>query len=36
VTAAAPVIGQDNEIVFREYLGLTEEEYRKLEENGVI
>jgi crotonobetainyl-CoA:carnitine CoA-transferase CaiB-like acyl-CoA transferase len=36
VTAAAPLIGQDNEIVFREYLGLTEEEYRKLEENGVI
>lgn len=36
VTAPAPVIAQDNEIVFREFLGLTEEEFRKLEENGVI
>ncbi len=36
VTAAAPTIGQDNEIVFREFLGLSDEEYRTLAENGVI
>ena len=36
VTAPAPVIGQDNEIVFREYLGLPAEEYQKLKDNGVI
>lgn len=36
VTAPAPLIGQDNEIVFREYLGLSEEDYRKLKDNGVF
>ena len=36
VTAPAPVLGQDNEIVFKEYLGLSEEEYKELEENGVF
>jgi crotonobetainyl-CoA:carnitine CoA-transferase CaiB-like acyl-CoA transferase len=36
VTAPAPVIGQDNELVFRQYLGLSDEDYRKLKENGVI
>ena len=36
VTAPAPTIGQDNEIVFRQYLGLSDEEYRKLKENCVI
>jgi len=36
VTAPAPVIGQDNELVFREFLGLSEDEYKKLEKNGVL
>jgi len=36
VVAPAPLLAQDNEIVFRDFLGLGEEEYRKLEENGVI
>ena len=36
VTAPAPVIGQDNELVFREFLGLSQEEYQELEENGVF
>ncbi|MDX1486054.1 MAG: CoA transferase, partial [Alphaproteobacteria bacterium] len=36
VTAPAPLLGQDNEIVFREFLGLSEAEYKELEENGVI
>jgi crotonobetainyl-CoA:carnitine CoA-transferase CaiB-like acyl-CoA transferase len=36
VTAPAPLLGQDNEIIFRQFLGLTEEEYKELEENGVI
>ena len=36
VTAPAPLLGQDNELVFREFLGLSEEEYKKLEDNGVI
>jgi crotonobetainyl-CoA:carnitine CoA-transferase CaiB-like acyl-CoA transferase len=36
VTAPAPVLGQDNEIVFREFLGLSEEEYKKLEANNVF
>ncbi len=36
VTAPAPLLAQDNELVFREFLGLTEEEYQELEENGVF
>jgi crotonobetainyl-CoA:carnitine CoA-transferase CaiB-like acyl-CoA transferase len=36
VTAPAPVLGQDNEIVFREFLGLGREEYEELERNGVF
>lgn len=36
VTAPAPVLGQDNELVFREFLGLSDEEYKTLEDNGVI
>ncbi len=36
VTAPAPVLGQDNEIVFREFLGLSREEYEELEKNGVL
>ena len=31
-----PVIGQDNEMVFKELLGLSEERYRKLVEDEVI
>lgn len=36
VTAPAPLLGQDNEIVFKEFLGLSEEEYAELEANGVF
>ena len=36
VTAPAPLLAQDNKIVFREFLGLTDEEYKELEENGVF
>jgi crotonobetainyl-CoA:carnitine CoA-transferase CaiB-like acyl-CoA transferase len=33
---AAPTLGQDNEYVYRTILGYTEEEYRSLEEAGLI
>ncbi len=36
VTQAAPVLGQDNDLVFRDFLGLTEEEYRDYQSKGVI
>lgn len=36
VIAPAPVLAQDNEIVFREFLGLSQEEYEELEKNGVF
>ncbi|MBT3792907.1 MAG: CoA transferase [Rhodospirillales bacterium] len=36
VTAPAPLLGQDNEIVFKEFLGLSDDEYNELEENGVF
>ena len=36
VTAPAPLLAQDNELVFREFLGLSEDEYKELEENGVF
>ena len=36
VTQAAPVLGQDNDRVFRQFLGLTEEEYRDYQSKGVI
>lgn len=36
VTAPAPLLAQDNEIVFREFLGLSQEEYDELEKNGVF
>lgn len=36
VTAPAPLLGQDNEMVFREFLGLSDEEYAELERNGVF
>jgi len=36
ITAPAPLLAQDNKIVFREFLGLSEEEYNELEENGVF
>ncbi len=31
-----PVIGQDNELVFKEILGLSDEDYRELVEQKVI
>jgi crotonobetainyl-CoA:carnitine CoA-transferase CaiB-like acyl-CoA transferase len=36
VTSAAPLLGADNERVFREFLGLDEAEYRALSDDGVI
>lgn len=36
VVAPAPVLGQDNEIVLKEFLGLSQEEYEELEQNGVL
>lgn len=36
VTAPAPLLGQDNDIVFRQFLGLSDEEYKKLKDNGVF
>ncbi|MCZ6742930.1 MAG: CoA transferase [Alphaproteobacteria bacterium] len=36
VTAPAPLLAQDNQLVFREFLGLSQEEYLELEENGVF
>ena len=36
MTQAAPVLGQDNDLVFREFLGLTDEEYRDDRSKGVI
>jgi crotonobetainyl-CoA:carnitine CoA-transferase CaiB-like acyl-CoA transferase len=31
-----PCIGEDNEKVFKDFLGISEEEYRKLDEDGAI
>ena len=36
VPGPAPLLGHDNDIVFREFLGLTEEEYATHVANGVI
>jgi crotonobetainyl-CoA:carnitine CoA-transferase CaiB-like acyl-CoA transferase len=36
VTAAGPLLGADNEIVYREFLGLSDEEYQTYESNGVF
>ncbi len=36
VTAAAPLLGGDNEMVFRDFLGLTQEEYETYESQGVM
>ncbi len=36
VTAAGPLLGGDNEMVFREFLGLSEEEYQTCDSNGVF
>ncbi len=36
VTAAGPMLGADNEIVFREFLGLSEEEYQAYQGQGVF
>ena len=36
VTAAAPCIGEHNELVFRDFLGLTDDEYKTYKDNGVI
>ncbi|HET9149758.1 MAG TPA: CoA transferase [Alphaproteobacteria bacterium] len=36
VTAPAPCIGEHNEIVFRDFLGLTDDEYKQYKDNGVI
>jgi benzylsuccinate CoA-transferase BbsF subunit len=36
VTSAAPCLGADNDVVYREYLGLSEEEYEKYRSQGVF
>ena len=36
VTAAGPLLGADNEVVYREFLGLSEEEYEDYRVRGVI
>ena len=36
VTAPAPCIGEHNEIVFRDFLGLTDDEYKRYKDSGVI
>ena len=36
VTAPAPCIGEHNEIVFRDFLGLSDDEYKTYHQNGVI
>ncbi len=36
VTAAGPVLGGDNETVYREFLELTEQEFEDYRASGVI
>jgi benzylsuccinate CoA-transferase BbsF subunit len=36
IEKAFPCIGEDNERVFREFLGISEEEYRQLSDAGAI
>jgi benzylsuccinate CoA-transferase BbsF subunit len=36
VTAPSPCIGEHNELVFRDFLGLTDEEFKQYKESGVI
>ena len=36
VTAAGPLLGADNEVVYREFLGLTEKEFEDYSARGVI
>jgi formyl-CoA transferase len=36
VWRTGPALGQDNDIVYREYLGLSEDEISKLRDDGVI
>ncbi len=36
VTAPAPLIGQHNELVFRDFLGLSDAEWKTYKDNGVI
>jgi crotonobetainyl-CoA:carnitine CoA-transferase CaiB-like acyl-CoA transferase len=36
VTRPAPVLGQDNEKIFGEFLGLTKEEITGLSERGIV
>lgn len=36
ITAPAPLIGQHNELVFRDFLGLSDAEWKTYKDNGVI
>ena len=36
VTAPSPCIAEHNELVFRDFLGLTDEEFKQYKDNGVI
>jgi crotonobetainyl-CoA:carnitine CoA-transferase CaiB-like acyl-CoA transferase len=36
VWRTAPSLGQDNELVYRDYLGLSEDEFKSLHSDGVI
>ena len=36
IDKAFPCIGEDNEKVFKDFLGMSKEEYRKMEEDGAI
>ena len=36
IDKAFPCIGEDNEMVFKEFLGMSDEEYQKLETDGAI
>jgi len=36
ITAAGPLLGGDNEMVYREFLGLTEDEFEEYRAQGVM
>ncbi len=36
VWRAGPSLGQDNDLIFRDYLGLTEEEVTDLRQRGIV
>jgi len=36
IDKAVPCIGEDNERVFKEFLGISDDEYQKMETDGTI